>query len=239
MDAVGTLLEPVIFLSGDTNFRDDIAIKKGYKANRKPDDKPFHLANMRAYLTARFNTYTSRGCEADDLICIAQMDDLRKHNFDPDKARTVICTRDKDLRQCMGWHYGWEIGLQPEYPLRWIDEIGDIDLIYKEGVTKKGKPSRTAKKLIGTGLKWFYAQLLTGDTVDNIPGLQGCGIVKAFNTLDPLKTNGEMLKAVTLLYKEAYDGEWFVEMTEQAHLVWMIRERNPDGGLKWWSYGED
>jgi 5'-3' exonuclease len=166
------------------------------------------------------------------------MESLKRTGYDQDTAETVICTRDKDLRQCLGWHYGWECGKQAEYKLKWIDEFGHLEATYKEGFTKKGNPSRRFTKLSGSGLKWFYAQVLTGDEVDNIPGLPNCGRAKAYNILDPLTTEEGMLDATIALYRDAYGDTWESEFFEQVHLVWMLRERNEDGSLKWWTYPE-
>lgn len=235
MKALDTRLEPIMYLSGDTNFRDEVAKRKGYKANRDPDAKPYHISNARVYITSRYNTYTSNGCEADDLLCISQTENLKRFNFNQEKAETVICTRDKDLRQCRGWHYGWEVGNQPEYKLRWVDEFGELSAIYTEGVSKRtGNPTRSFKKLEGTGLKWFYAQLLTGDAVDNIPGIKGVGGAKAFKLLDCHESESGLFDACKEAYQDTYGEYWEIELMEQAHLVYMLRERNEDGSLKWW-----
>lgn len=236
MEVLDTRLEPIMYLSGEGNFREVIAKRKGYKENRKGIEKPYHLENTKAYIKSRYNTYESRGCEADDLLCISQMESLQRTGYKYDTAETVIVTRDKDLRQCMGWHYGWECGQQPEYSLRWIDEIGTLESIYKEGTTPKGRISRRFAKLTGTGLKWFYAQVLTGDVVDNIPGLPKVGPKRAFELLDSCNTEEEMLDVTIEAYKGVYESSWETELIEQVHLVWMIRERNPDGSLKWWEW---
>ncbi|MCP4364984.1 MAG: exonuclease [Planctomycetes bacterium] len=239
MDTLDTRLEPIMYLTGEGNFREAIAKKKGYKANRKDVAKPYHLFNARAYITARFNTYISRGCEADDLLCISQTENNRKFVAKKTQVETVICTRDKDLRQCEGWHYGWEMGKQPEFPLQWVDVLGTLNAIYVEGVTKAGNPSRRFKELKGTGLKWLYAQVLTGDVTDNIPGLPRYGGGTAFKLLDPCNSEGELIDAVVGVYKEVYGDKWIEELYEQAHLVYMITDRNEDGSLKWWSLPEE
>jgi len=234
MDTLDTLFEPIMFLSGKENFRNDIAKLKGYKANRDETHKPFHLENCRAYITGRFSTYTSVGCEADDLLCIAQMESLRETGATPELARTVIATRDKDLRQCMGWHYGWEVGNQPEYKLSWVDSLGTLTPIYSKKVLKNGEPSKAIDKLSGTGMKWFYAQLLIGDITDNIPGLPKCGKAKAYELINRCESEDEMYALCKEAYQEVYGDTWDKEMLEQAQLVWMIRERNKDGSLKHW-----
>jgi hypothetical protein len=72
---------------------------------------------------------------------------LRKRELESQGIKAVICSRDKDLRMEEGWHYSWPCGEhQPERPLYYIS---------KE-----------------RGTAWFYTQLLTGDSTDNI---MGCG----------------------------------------------------------------
>lgn len=242
-DKLETRLDPICFLSGPTNFRYEIAKRKGYKENREGMQKPFHFENAKAFITSRYNTYTSVGCEADDLLSISQMENLRRKdiNFNPEKAETVIVSRDKDLLQCQGWHYGWECGNQPERRLQWVDELGDLQIQYVDGVSPKtGKPTKRFKKLTGSGLKWFYAQMLTGDAVDNIPGLKGVGGVKAFNLLDGLSSTREMLEVCISEFKRVYEGEdWKLEMWEQANLVYILKERNTDGSLKYWEFDNE
>lgn len=233
-----TVFEPIMYLTGDTNFREVVAKRKGYKANREDKAKPYHLANARAYIRSRFNTYISSGCEADDLLAISQMESLAETGFDKDTAKTVIVTRDKDLRQCMGWHYGWESGNQPEYKLRWVEPMGELIPHYKEGVTKTGKPSKRFDKVTGTGLRWLYAQCLLGDGVDNIPGLPKVGPKKAYDALKDCEDELDLLRVTTDLYKERYEDDWEKEFFEQMHLVYIIQHRNEDGSLKWWNYPE-
>ena len=131
------------------------------------------------------------------------------------------------------------MGAQPEYPLRWVDKLGELKATYKEGVTKAGNPSRRFEKLTGTGLKWLYAQILTGDVTDNIPGLPRFGGGKAFALLDKCESERELQQAVVDVYKDVYGDSWIAELYEQAHLVYMISDLNEDGSLKWWSLPEE
>lgn len=75
----------------------------------------------------------------------------------------------------------------------------------------KGKPKTKRVKagyfmdtviddLKGGGLKFFYAQLIMGDTVDNYKGIPGAGATLAFNTLNHLTTEEELYEAVYNLY---------------------------------------
>ena len=192
------------------NFRDKVAHAKKYKGNRV-NEKPFHYDNLIAYMRGKYDTRVAEGFEADDLICIEQYS--RLHLLD-----TIICTRDKDLRICQGMHYGWECGKQRQFGPERVDEIGYIHLY--------GEKTKVIK---GVGLKFFYAQLITGDTTDNIPGLPKGGPVLAFNTLAELTTHKELEDAVVGLYKKKFGDDWKEQFLEQANLLWMCMEFEEDG----------
>ena len=87
------------------NFRFEVAVSTPYKERKST--KPLHFDNVRAYLLGAYECRVFFGMEADDGMCIEQTS--------AGDSDTVICTRDKDLRQCPGWHYGWECGNQPEF----------------------------------------------------------------------------------------------------------------------------
>lgn len=192
------------------NFRDNVAKKKEYKGNRPPN-KPFHYDNLVAYALGKYECKVAVGMEADDLLCADQWKRVKEGHLD-----TIICSRDKDLRITPGMHFGWPCGKQPQYGPKRVTEVGELEL--------KG-----GKKLVGNGLKFFYSQVLTGDTTDNYPGLPNCGPVNAFKAVDPCETEEEMFKAVASLYEEKYGEEWREEMKEQCQLAWMVRELDEEG----------
>jgi hypothetical protein len=72
-----------------------------------------------------------------------------------------------------------------------------------------------------SGYKAFCTQLLTGDRVDNIPGLEGIGPVKAEKALKGAKTKEELLQAVWKVYQEKEHGIEY--LTEQGQLLWLRR----------------
>lgn len=202
---------PILFLTGKRNFRNDIAKRQKYK--ERASHKPFHFQNLTAYIKGKYDWRLTEGLEADDLMAIEQT--LRPND-------TIICTRDKDLRQVEGWHYGWELSNQPQFgPLR-VEGFGSIAL------------SANRKKIIGYGPKFFYSQLLTGDVVDTIPGCGGIGPVRAFEILEHTKTSTEALKACYEAYKAKYGMSGYVEMLEQGRLLWMTRKLRPDGSPVLW-----
>ena len=253
-EAVGATEDPIFFFTGKGNFRNEVAKTKPYKGNRKDVVKPYHHENVKIYLESMYECHTSTDCEADDEIVMAQMKALHdaegRHAYDcwdtqsgnddplfPHYGETVICTRDKDLRMCPGFHYGWECGLQPEFPLQWVDELGTLTPKYKTKVNKKGEESEVLDKLSGTGLRWFYAQLLMGDSTDNIPGCPGIGPAKAYEYLKHFDTEYNLYAACADIYKEVCrkkEIDYKELLLEQAYLLWMVRGRDANNQLIMW-----
>lgn len=230
--------EPQIFFTGKNNFREAIAKKKQYKGNRDRNTRPFHYSNLKAYMLTMYNCEIVNGMEADDMLAIVQTSDWLTTKAvvsggewggaNPqlkDECNTIICTRDKDLRQVPGWHFGWELGKQPQYGPKFVEEPGEIELINR-------------KEIKGCGSKFFYAQLIVGDKTDNIPGLDGFGPVRAFEILHPCTTIPEMEKAVVEAYRQVYGDVWREELMEQAALVWMVREFDEEGNPIMWRLNE-
>jgi len=89
--------EWITYLTGKTNFRNDVAVTAPYKGNRK-GEKPVHHALLREYLEYSWNGVVSDGCEADDEIAIAST----THGDD-----SIIVSLDKDFDQVQGWHYNF------------------------------------------------------------------------------------------------------------------------------------
>ena len=212
---VGATSSPILYLTGKTNFRNDIAKLHPYK--KRPSHKPLHYYNIKAYIQGKYDYRITEGLEADDLMAIEQTSRA---------TETIICTRDKDLRQVPGWHYGWELANQPQFGPELVDDVGYIKL------------SKDRKKVSGVGMLFFYAQLLTGDAVDTIPGLPKCGPVAAFNILANSNTPAEALKAVYEAYKACYGLSGYKEMLEQGRLLYMTRKLREDGTPVLWGQSQ-
>lgn len=219
---------PIIFLTGQGNFREKIAKKKAYKGNRDKLAKPWHYANLISYMRVAYNTIVVEGMEADDAMCIEQMKCVHHLEGNPlySGKVTIICTRDKDLRQCPGWHFGWELGNQPQFGPELVEGFGYIKL------------SEDNKKLTGVGDAFFYAQLIMGDPVDNIPGIPGKGAKAAFDIVGNTQTREEAEKAVVEAYRAFYGELWEQEMLEQAQLLWMVRELDEEGKPVMWDFSD-
>jgi 5'-3' exonuclease len=69
------------------------------------------------------------------------------------------------------------------------------------------------------GLRFFYGQILTGDTADNVFGLKGIGPVKSTKMLAGATTEQELYDICV----DAYDGDT-KKVTENARLLWLRRK---------------
>jgi len=69
------------------------------------------------------------------------------------------------------------------------------------------------------GTKFFYKQILTGDSADNIIGLHGIGPKKAATLIDELNTEEEMWDCVVKMYDGDVD-----RVVENARLLWLRRK---------------
>lgn len=215
---------PIVYFTGNTNFRTEIAVTRKYKD--RPSLKPFHYYNIRAYIKGKYDFRCTEGLEADDLMAIEQTrrEEILEGNplYSGPTVRSIICTRDKDLRAVPGWHFGWELGNQPQFGPEATDEFGWIRL------------SSDRRKIEGMGFMFFCSQLLTGDRVDTIPGIPKCGAVKAFETLLGCSTTREALKRVYGAYRAFAGHDGYKYMLEQGRLLWMTRRLREDGSPILW-----
>lgn len=86
------------YLTGRTNFRNEIAVTAPYKGTRKAD-KPYHFGLLREYMQKSWGFTEVDGMEADDKLGI----EAYKHEED----ETIIVTIDKDLDMIRGNHYNF------------------------------------------------------------------------------------------------------------------------------------
>ena len=220
---------PLVFLSTDKNFRYQLAKTKPYKGNRKDIIRPFHYDNIRAWMPMRWETIICDGYEADDGLAMYQTQ--------AEENTTIICSRDKDLRQVPGWHYTWGRGGQVAEGPTLVEEFGHIRL-YERIVMpiSPDKKAYKAYKLRGDGLKFFYAQCLMGDVVDNIPGCKGVADKGAFELLSECNSEEECHKVVLDAYNNIWGENGKDVLLEQARLLWLVRGRNDDETLTMWEH---
>jgi len=205
---------PILYLTGKNNFRFELAKTTPYK--ERPGLKPWHYKNIKAYIKGVYDYVETDGYEADDAMAIEQT---------KRPESTIICTRDKDLRSVPGWHYGWELGNQPQFGPLLVDEVGKVELSEKKD------------KIKGYGGLFFYAQCLTGDPVDSIPGLGGkTGPVKAMKILDGVTTLAEAFKRVREAYRALHGDLGDERLLEQGRLLHMTRQLDENGKPILWEF---
>lgn len=190
-----------VFLT-DTDLTNNFRYKlcKNYKANRKGSVKPLLYDAIRHHLIKQYSAEVVVGIEADDALGMSQTRD------------TIIISKDKDLLQVPGLHYS----ISSNKIIR-AGKIGGLAL-YEDGAKDKPK-----KKLTGHGFKWFCAQMLLGDDVDNIKGLHRVGPVGAHNILHGAKTKESAWGVVKDMYKVHKREE---DLLTNAQLLWIMKTSN-------------
>lgn len=195
--AAWNIREYHLFVTGPNNFR--YAIYPEYKANRATTPRPEHLTACKTHLITEYGATQSDGCEADDLIGIEAYKRLAIDE------PYVIVSIDKDLDMLEGLHYSPEIK--------------------REG--KVVKEARRYHVSPTDGLRFFYYQLLVGDSTDNIKGAPGIGKTKAPRILAGLNEEIHLYRAV----REYFSCDEELELN--ARCLWIHRKENDDVTERW------
>lgn len=184
-----------------------VATVKPYQGQRSSGRRPEQWEYLRGVL----DTNEVMGCPVMTTM-VAEADDLfsylsHKHGAE----NVVIVTQDKDLRMVPGWHLTWD-----DHMMVFCGE-GE-NLVYRE------------KQY---GQRWFWLQMLHGDTADYIPGLPKyinekgkpslIGEVTAGKVLAGLSNDG-CAEVVESLYRGWYGAGYRVHLMEQGILLWMRRK---------------
>lgn len=212
---------------GNKGGRYETAQVKEYQANRKGKPKPVNLAPLKrwlaeTYITGKVITYRWTEQEADDGMAQFQYAAIQAG----ERHLSCIMSMDKDLCICSGLHVDWH-----SYHITDVDGFGWIELV-----------TMSSKKVKGFGTAFFWAQLLMGDTADNIPGLpkigmpmldevapikkprdatatKPCGAVMAYNILKDCTTDYECLKLIVEAYKSYYGEGVFEYKTWRGNTI--------------------
>ena len=177
-----------------------------YQANRKNKAKPPLLEPLRESLQQYFSehpdvtVFSSLDYEADDGM-------IMEHYTNPD---ALLWSPDKDLR------------VTP-YPF-WEDKQGKPSVIQDRfGYLEEQYTESGQFKCSGRGTKFFLAQMLMGDTADNIKGITKykgklCGARLAFNVLNECTTESDAVNLVLDAY--AWNAQ---NPLPEAYALWLLR----------------
>lgn len=105
-----------LYLSGENNFRYDVAKTKPYKGNRATMVRPRFLPAVREHLIEQYNALVVDGFEADDAIAT----DMTVNN-------AIHCGIDKDILQIPGRHYNY---VKKEW--QYVNEEQAIITLYRQ-----------------------------------------------------------------------------------------------------------
>ena len=217
-----------------------MGIQKEYQGNRKEKEKPEKLGVIRTWLGTDFPAQSHVECEADDGMSSEQYAALANGA----RNLSVICSKDKDLNMVPGLHMDWDTG-------EIVDSNTDFGDIYLDE-TKSG-----TKKLKGYGQKFFWAQMLMGDSADHIQGLpflwnstmskpKKVGPAIAYTLLYDIQNSKEAFQYVKSLYEAAathtpfthwQSGEevtWQSVFLSEMKMLWMRREKHNENCVLTW-----
>lgn len=200
------------------------ATVKPYQGQRSSDRRPKNWRYLRewgtGYKGAEFVSKVWSSREADDGIATCAEYAVRQGRLD------AIATADKDMQMLPGVHLDWkDHSILTEVPPDTYEVIGKNGKVY--------------------GLRWFWLQMLQGDSADNIPGLEYAffsvvpgkpermnkvGPKTAENLLRGIRSHDEAAQAVLDLYVRSYrgTGDGYDRFCEQACLLWMRRGNKAD-----------
>jgi DNA polymerase-1 len=83
-------------------------------------------------------------------------------------------------------------------------------------------------------IKYFHLQLLTGDSVDNVPGIYGIGPVKAEKILKD-KNVIEQFDTIIETYKEYYPEDYNDRLNTMGILLYLVKSyKDPQWSIDWW-----
>lgn len=185
-----------------------VATVKPYQGQRSSGRRPDQWEYLRGVMedsdaVGGCPVVRTNGAEADDLFA------MYSHRLGYENV--VIVTQDKDMRMVPGWHMTWD-----EHRMVCVEPGDDLVFLDKQ-----------------YGMRWFWLQMLHGDTADNIPGLPKYINEKGKPALIGEVTARKVLAGVPLidlfhrvfdLYHGWYKGDAPLHMLEQGILLWMRRK---------------
>lgn len=191
-------------------WRSVVSTIKPYQENRSASKRPKNWAALRDFMESYqghlFKPKIWGTREADDGIAF-HLRALYQRG-----TPAAVAMKDKDSQMFTGCiHVDWDSFERTEVPR------GTFEM------------ENSAGRLFGS--KWFWLQMLMGDTADNIPGVQqirgvtkmvACGNARARDALCMSTDDEDCCKTVVLAYAQYYGADkWADAFVENAALLWM------------------
>ena len=216
-----------------------IARVKPYQGQRVNSRRPANWRHLRDYMESGQLPFEV------EATAVAEADDLFGWYAYNDPENVVIYTQDKDMRMLPGTHLDW-VSHRTHRVQHSFSLHRERELMYNI----RALDSEFNEKQYGP--KWFWLQMLHGDTADNIPGLPKYVVDGKAKPVGEV-TAGKLLADESLphlrvaeLYRSFYGDRWLAELMEQACLLWMRRVpehwddcMNPGGPLDVFNDGEE
>jgi 5'-3' exonuclease len=193
----------LIAVKGSNNFRN--VIFPEYKLNRKSDPMKHNtfVPTLRELLVHEGLAVASHGREADDVVRMwAEQCTAAGEEF-------IVISGDKDLDCIPGMHYDSSFLKNNEKLAKWRLDRGPIYHI---------EPLQASRL--------FYAQLLQGDPVDNIPGIPGIGPKRAEKLVESCASEEDMQTVVVEQYAKAFGHLWFTELLFNGKLLYLQKHQD-------------
>ena len=111
--------EHKLYLTGSSNFRNEVAVSQPYKGSR-PARKPVHKDLLREYMLDTWKAELSDNMEADDCIAIKSTELEHK---------SIICSLDKDFLQIPTKMYDYTKKIMKE-----VDERSATEWLYRQAL---------------------------------------------------------------------------------------------------------
>lgn len=205
-----------MYLGGEGNFREEIAVSQGYKANRTAP-KPESYDDARQFLVDRWSASMVDGMETDDKVSILLYKDFIENDGDPDECKVILSSPDKDLKNTPGWHYNPQ-----KRTLQFYTEQQSMRHFYWQVLA--GDNTDNIK-----GLPYCPASTREALELTKAAG-KGCGPGSATKIMSATQTIEEAESIVKRCYAEWGEAQELSPLQiynywlEQCQLLWMVRE---------------
>ena len=183
------MIENILVANDSNNIEVWLSGKTNFRYSVYPEYKANRIGAYRPKWEYSVKEYLSNKWNA-NWSDGCEADDMVGRRLIEVGSNGILAHIDKDLDQITGWHYNWEL-------------------------RRKGEVIRQARRYYITpeqGDRWFWMQLVMGDSTDNIPGIKGIGPKKAEAMFRNCESNQECYEVA----KELFGSEEELDMNAQC-----------------------